>query len=236
MLAAEIATGLERDGFTLISQLFGRSITDKLIYCLTDSATERSQRAGETYGARNLFGLEPIRAAAKFAALSDLLASTMGEDTQAVRAIYFDKTQNANWPVAWHQDLSLALSERRELPGWNNWTVKRGVPHVQAPRAVLERMVTVRVHLDDCPAENGALRVIAGSHRYGIFTRDQLNLSVQSEPSVVIAAKAGDSLLMKPLLLHASSPAQKPSHRRVLHLEFAPAGLLPDDLSWAETA
>ncbi len=30
---------------------------------------------------------------------------------------------------------------------------------------------------------------------------------------------------MRPLLLHASSPATAPAHRRVVHLEFAPAPL-----------
>jgi hypothetical protein len=40
---------------------------------------------------------------------------------------------------------------------------------------------------------------------------------------------------MRPLLLHASSPAQRPGHRRVIHLEFA-AGELPGGLEWHESA
>ena len=39
--------------------------------------------------------------------------------------------------------------------------------------------------------------------------------------------------MMRPLLLHASSPAEKGHHRRVIHLEFAPADLLPPGLRWA---
>jgi hypothetical protein len=36
---------------------------------------------------------------------------------------------------------------------------------------------------------------------------------------------------MRPLLLHASSPAADPRHRRVIHLEFA-AEPLPGGLEW----
>lgn len=38
---------------------------------------------------------------------------------------------------------------------------------------------------------------------------------------------------MRPLLLHASSPAASPGHRRVLHVEYAAAGL-PGGLQWYE--
>ena len=38
---------------------------------------------------------------------------------------------------------------------------------------------------------------------------------------------------MRPLLVHASSPATVPSRRRVVHLEFA-AAELPSPLEWAE--
>lgn len=38
---------------------------------------------------------------------------------------------------------------------------------------------------------------------------------------------------MRPLLLHASSPALAPAHRRVLHLEYA-AAPLPPGLEWHE--
>jgi hypothetical protein len=43
----------------------------------------------------------------------------------------------------------------------------------------------------------------------------------------------GGTLLVRPLLLHASAPAIHPGHRRVVHLEFA-ANLLPGGLVWHE--
>ena len=48
---------------------------------------------------------------------------------------------------------------------------------------------------------------------------------------VLCVAQRGDLLLMRPLMLHASSLAAIPGHRRVLHLEFC-ATELPYDLEW----
>jgi len=36
-------------------------------------------------------------------------------------------------------------------------------------------------------------------------------------------------------VLHASSPAKSPSHRRVIHIEYA-SGTLPEGLRWFEQA
>jgi hypothetical protein len=67
-----------------------------------------------------------------------------------VRAIYFDKTPDSNWNVAWHQNLTIAVRERRDAAGFGPWSVKAGVPHVQPPVELLEHLVAVRLHLDPC--------------------------------------------------------------------------------------
>jgi hypothetical protein len=56
---------------------------------------------------------------------------------------------DANWKVAWHQDLTIAVRHRIEVPGFGPWSVKDGVPHVRSPIESLEQMLTVRLHLDD---------------------------------------------------------------------------------------
>jgi ectoine hydroxylase-related dioxygenase (phytanoyl-CoA dioxygenase family) len=113
--------------------------------------------------------------------------------------------------------------------------VKRGVTHVQAPSDALARIVTMRLHLDDCPEDNGPLRVIPRSHTEGILGRAEITARTKSDETT-ITAKVGDALFMRPLLLHASSPAERPAHRRVLHLEFAPPDLLPEGFDWAFSA
>lgn len=222
---------LDRDGYLLVKNLFGPETIETLKAAFVEADVARSERAGETFGARNILTICEVRTIAQDSKLR-LLA---GDDMQVVRGIFFDKTPGANWPVAWHQDLTLALRERHDVEGWTNWTVKRGVTHVQAPANILARMITMRLHLDDCGESNGPLRVIAGSHADGILPRAEINKRVQAGDQTVLA-NAGDALFMRPLTLHASSPAKMPSHRRVLHLEFAPTSLLPNGLDWAATA
>ena len=57
------------------------------------------------------------------------------------------------------------LQERIDRPGYGAWSNKAGVTHVQPPLGVLQQMLTVRLHLDDCLDDNGPLRVVPGSHR-----------------------------------------------------------------------
>ena len=229
----DIAAEFEERGFCLARKIAAADEIGRLKTALAHSEIARAKRVGQTYGARNLLHLADVRSVAASPKITACLQMLLGPTFRVVRGIFFDKTDNANWPVPWHQDLSLAVRERRDLPGWSNWTVKRGVTHVQPPAEILGRMVTMRLHMDDCPSSNGPLRVIPGSHRRGLLRRDEIAAEAQS-PATPIVAQAGDALFMRPLILHASSPAQRPNHRRVLHLEFAPVGLLPRELDWAE--
>ena len=94
---------------------------------------------------------------------------------QPVRAILFDKTPSANWKVVWHQDLTIAVRERGVVSGFGPWSEKEGVVHVQPPIELLERMLAVRVHLDDCGADNGPVRVLPASHRVGRLSGEAID-------------------------------------------------------------
>ena len=230
---ADFAMELETQGYCLVPAIADPAQIERLKTALARGQLARVERQGQTYGARNLLHLPEVRTFATDAKTTARLEVLLGQGFHLVRGLFFDKTPSANWPVAWHQDLSLAVRERRDWPGWANWTTKRGVIHTQPPPEILSRMVTMRLHLDDCPAGNGPLRVVPGSHRHGVLTRDQIQ--AKAKLAQTILANSGDTLFMRPLILHASSPAQTPSHRRVLHLEFAPHDLLPKELRWAES-
>ncbi len=174
-----------------------------------------------------------VAALAASTTLLDLLLILMGKIPIPVRSIFFDKTPEANWLVPWHQDLSIAVTERLDLPGYGPWSTKEGVPHVQPPTKILETMVTVRLHLDDCDESNGALRVIPGSHRLGQLNAGQIAELRLQRKEVICSVRAGDAVLMRPLLLHASSQAVAPAHRRVIHLEYS-ACELANGLQWSE--
>ena len=184
-------------------------------------------------GVRNLLQSSPrVARLARSAKVLALLQEILQAEVFPVRSIFFDKTPESNWAVAWHQDLQLAVAERIETPGFGSWSVKAGVPHVQPPVEILSRMATLRLHLDDCDATNGALRVIPGSHAAGILDVAE-SARWQQKPATVAEVPAGGALVMSPLLLHSSSAALKPAHRRVLHLEYA-SGDLPGGLRWFE--
>ena len=133
--------------------------------------------------------------------------------------------------MAWHQDLTIAVRERREVAGFGPWSTKAGIPHVQPPAEVLERKVTLRIHLDRCGPDNGPLRVVPGSHRGGRLDAAAIADHRQRVAEVSCLVDRGGVVILRPLLLHASSAALRPGHRRVIHLECA-AEDLPGGLEW----
>lgn len=216
------------EGFRIVAPLLSEPEVETLRRALAESGAA-SVRGESVYARRNVLSVPQV---AQLAQDQRLLALT-GAATRPVRALFFDKVPGANWHVGWHQDRAIALAERRDVPGWGPWSVKAGVVHVLPPASLLERLITVRLHLDRCDASNGPLRVLPGSHRYGILPADQLRVLRKRIPEVLCTVPLGGALVMVPLLLHASSPAEVPHHRRVLHLEFAPEGILPEGLTWA---
>ena len=168
---------------------------------------------------------------ARSPAIRALVQPVLGHDARVVRSLLFDKTPDANWKVPWHQDTTVAVKERRDTAGFGPWSTKAQVVHVQPSTAILEGMLTLRIHLDDCGHDNGPLRVVPGSHRVGILDVPRARAFRERYGEVACAVSAGSAVLMRPLLLHASSPALIPSHRRVIHLEFA-AEALPNGLEW----
>jgi ectoine hydroxylase-related dioxygenase (phytanoyl-CoA dioxygenase family) len=165
----------------------------------------------------------------------DSFRSLLPEGLRPVRSILFDKTPGENWPVAWHQDLTISLAEEHPAPGYGPWSRKDGVVHVQPPAFLLEHMVTIRLHLDDTPASNGALRVIPGSHLEGRLSVDAVARHAETK-AVTCECMAGDVLLMRPLLLHSSMRSTAPSRRRVVHIEYARDVDLDPSLEWFEAA
>jgi hypothetical protein len=153
----------------------------------------------------------------------------------AVQCTYFDKRSDANWLVTIHQDLSIPLKEFVEAETLTGWTRKQGRIFVQAPVVVLEEMIAVRLHLDDSDHGNGPLRVVAGSHRFDRIPSRDCARHRAEYGEVECLVPRGGLLLMKPLLLHASSKAVTSRRRRVLHFVFGPHAL-PHGLAWAQAA
>lgn len=219
-------------GYAVVQDSISTSCCDELAAELTKIFAEQQQAAiTKIGGVRNILRRSALVATvATSPDLLELVERAVGRRAFPVRAIFFDKTPEANWRVPWHQDLTIAVAERKTIPGFGPWSLKEGIHHVQPPLEILEGMLTLRLHLDDCHAANGALKVLPGSHRNGIGSIAGEDACIQSE-AVTCEVLKGGALLMRPLLWHASSPASVPSHRRVLHIEYATQPL-PDGLRW----
>jgi ectoine hydroxylase-related dioxygenase (phytanoyl-CoA dioxygenase family) len=153
------------------------------------------------------------------------------KDAVAVQCTFFDKARDKNWLVPLHQDRSIPVREKVEFAGLSGWSEKDGDIFVQPPAAVLEQLTAVRVHIDPCPVHGGALRVVPGSHRLGLLTEQGADEFRARAGELAIPASQGEALVMKPLILHASSKALSGTRRRVLHFVFGPR-TLPLGLEW----
>ena len=221
---------IERDGVAVLPSVFTAQTTTELVDACERALGDSARR----HAIRNLLASVPaVRQVASSRAMREIVEPLIGAAARPVRAIYFDKLPGANWKVAWHQDLSIAVAQRRDVEGFGPWSVKDGVVHVEPPLEVLQQMITLRIALDDCGEEDGPLRVVSGSHQLGRLDDHRIREAVERGPVRSCTMAAGGVLVMRPLILHSSCPAQQPRHRRVVHIEFA-AIELPHGLRWAE--
>ncbi len=183
-------------------------------------------------GIRHIDHLLPaVAALARAPRVLSAAARRLSGPPRLVRTIYFEKSPANNWLVTWHQDRTIAVSERFEAEGWGPWSRKDEVWHVQPPLKVLEAMITVRVHLDAAHKENGCLKLVPGSHNAGLLPTAKVHEYVEEKAVTYAEVPAGGALLMRPHLLHASEKALSPRPRRVLHFEYS-SYVLPDGITW----
>ena len=237
--SSEVAATVEREGFAIVPGVIGEGEIERAVRALrrAEHFAGARRHGGGLYAIRNLLDIVPeLRELIDSTRVRALAAQVLGAQGFVVRSILFDKTPEANWKVAWHQDLSIAVRARRDAEGFGAWSEKAGVAHVQPPAAILERMLTVRLHLDASDEANAPLRVVPGSHLRGRLSAEDIASMRENSMAVACLVPRGGALLMRPLLLHASSASRSPEqHRRVVHLEFA-AGELPAGLEWSSGA
>lgn len=209
------------------AQLFRSAIS----HCIDDLVSALADVPANEAGVRlhGICALDPILG--RKGPIGAIAASVLGNSSRPVRAILFNKSTESNWALAWHQDRTICVKERRDAPGFGPWTLKSGMNHVAPPFDLLTRMVTVRAHIDNVPASNAPLLIAPGSHTYGRIAVDQVKGVVDRCGTAVCLAEAGDVWLYATPILHASDAASAPKSRRVLQVDFA-AEELPYGLEW----
>lgn len=174
----------ERNGFVVVKNALDDETVSFLIEKLSKlKPAEAVSRRNETvYGVRNLLNISPeVKEFSEGETVGKLAENFLDERAKIVRAIYFDKNADANWKVPWHQDLTISVKEKRESKGFSVWTMKAKIQHVQPPVEILEKMVTLRFHLDDADETNGALKVIPKSHTKGRLSAAEIKSLRRSE-------------------------------------------------------
>jgi hypothetical protein len=151
-------------------------------------------------------------------------ASVPGPECIPVRAILFDKSAGQNWSLGWHQD-------RIDVEGFEPWSTRTGMVHVEPPFDLLAGMVTLRVHPDAVTATNTPLLIASGSHKHGRISTAKISDVARGCEVVQCLAEAGDIWLYATPILHASDAAAEPRHRRVLQVDYSTHDL-PGGSEW----
>jgi len=221
-------------GFSVIPGVFEREELNAIPQLIDQADSSRSsfRKTDDLFAIRQFLKEVPsVKDVLLVKKLASIIEQIFGTDYFLVKSIYFDKPGTSNWFVSYHQDLTISVDRKIEAEGFGPWTLKQDLFGVQPPLEILENIFTMRVHLDDTDGNNGALRVVPGSHRKGIYRSGAINW--ENETEVTCSVPAGGIMIMRPLLLHASSRTTNQGRRRVIHLEFCNREL-PGPLEWAE--
>ena len=149
-----------------------------------------------------------VREIATNGIFQELAKSILGEACFPTHAILYNKNDT---PKPWQQDTTIKV---------------HGQGVIEAPdKAIYNRLLAVRLSLDDCTFVDGALKLCPSSHKHGVLTPQEIrghSIRPFSSPEM----KAGDMLLMHPLTIHANSASTTGKPRRVIHIVYAAAEYL----------
>jgi ectoine hydroxylase-related dioxygenase (phytanoyl-CoA dioxygenase family) len=148
---------------------------------------------------------------ARHPAILGLLERVIGADIRLNHSKMNMKASKEGSPLAWHQDWAFA-------------------PHTNMSTCVASVMV------DPCSVENGALQVVAGSHRGplldhhgadGYFEGAILPTPEHLARAQALLGPAGTVAFHHPLTIHGSGPNRSGDPRRILFLEYAATDAYP---------
>lgn len=234
MLISKVKENILNDGFAIIEDVFTAMEIDHLIELIekTNSDKPTFRKSADLFAIRQFFKEIPDSIEPVFNnRLINIISQLFGHNFFVVKSIYFDKPGESNWFVAYHQDLTISVDKKKDIPGYGPWTVKQNQYAVQPPLEILQQNLTIRIHLDSTTQENGALKVIPRSHLKGVYRPETIDWDIEEEKTCCVTK--GGIMIMKPLLLHSSGRTINNSKRRVIHIEFSNKELA-GDLAWAE--
>lgn len=222
-------------GFTVINSIFSDEEIKKISEVIQDIDTSKKEtfrKSEDLFAIRQFLKEIPeVNDLIFNENIKTIIKDLFGEQYVVVKSIYFDKPEKSNWYVAYHQDLTISVDKKTELPDFGPWTTKQNQFAVKPPLNILENIFTIRIHLDDTDEHNGALKVVPKSHAKGIYRPETIDWNVETEE--ICRVEKGGIMIMKPLILHGSNRTTNGKKRRVIHIEFSDMEL-PEQLNWSE--
>lgn len=222
------------NGFTVINNVFSNEEIEKIsgVIQSIDTSKDTFRKSEDLFAIRQFLKEIPeVRNVIFNENIKAIIKEIFGKNYFIVKSIYFDKPEKSNWYVAYHQDLTVSVDKKIELPNFGPWTTKQNQFAVQPPLNILENIFTIRIHLDDTDENNGALKVVPTSHSKGIYRPETIDWNVETEE--ICKVEKGGIMIMKPLILHGSNRTTNGKKRRVIHIEFSDIEL-PEELNWSE--
>ncbi|MCW3159825.1 phytanoyl-CoA dioxygenase family protein [Chryseobacterium oryctis] len=222
------------EGFTIINDVFSVKEIEKISEAIQniDTSKDTFRKSEDLFAIRQFLKEIPeVKDLIFNENIKKIIGEIFGDKYFVVKSIYFDKPEKSNWYVAYHQDLTISVDKKIELPNFGPWTTKQNQFAVQPPLNILENIFTIRIHLDDTDENNGALKVIPKSHSKGIYRPETIDWKIEKEE--ICNVEKGGIMIMKPLILHGSNRTTNGKRRRVIHIEFSDLEL-PEQLNWSE--
>ncbi|HZS91736.1 MAG TPA: phytanoyl-CoA dioxygenase family protein [Chloroflexota bacterium] len=212
----------DENGYLVVEDAFNEQEVDRLrrsAEALAERAaglTENTDRFklqafGDSGGGRLVQQIaEPHELGGEWMALArdprilDVVEGFLGPNIALYYSMMMMKPARQGFTAPWHQDFAFFVHNRAAL-------------------------VACQVYLDDATLENGCVRVVPGSHKYGLvnhFQGDRFTEIVQGDTSefdareVALAVKAGGMAFWHCLTLHSSHANRSDRPRRTIVFEY----------------
>jgi len=212
--APEASAQLERDGCVVVRDVLAPDAVAALkaeiaaYFDSTPADREHDVRGEFRHGMLNVSPLS--QQAIGMRAILDVIEPLLGEDCHVIANTAW-RNVAGHQGGRWHMDAGPHLP-RNEGVAWPD----------ELPYPVFA--IGVHLFLEDCPLEAGPTAVLAGSHRSGRLPpkdrQDDLDLTYDGRPPVLLAARAGDAAMFVSDVWHRGTPAQPGFGRFFLQIHY----------------
>lgn len=201
----DAATQLDRLGYAVLENCMGEDLLTRMRARVEELFAEEGERAGSEFrteeNARRLANLvdkgDVFREAIERREVLALVESVLGEGFKLSSLNVRSANPQSASVQPFHVDMGL-------LPDEKGFSVCNGV-----------------WMLDDFTAENGALRVIPGSHRWAKIPQQALADPYATHPEeILVTGRAGTVVVMNAHLWHGGTANRTDRERRALHSFF----------------